>query len=170
MPAQRKIGLIVSGGQTGPDRAALDFAIANHVPYGGWCPRGGWAEDRTTSPGILAEYPSLRETASEDVNQRTVWNVRDSDATLILTAAAADVDSPGTDLTESSARALGRPLAMVDVLAPVRAKAVVEALLDMMPAGGALNVAGPRESESPGIYDRSRRLLDLVLSDHIHAE
>jgi hypothetical protein len=153
----------VSGGQTGPDRAALDFAIASHVPYGGWCPRGGWAEDRRTTPGLLTQYPCLEETPSKDVAQRTIWNVRDSDATLILTQRSEQVDSHGTDLTERSAAEFARPFAVVDLLDPAGARAVVGDLLDAMPAAGALNVAGPRESEAPGIYDRSRRLLDQVL-------
>jgi hypothetical protein len=71
---------ILSGGQTGVDRAALDVAIARAMPYGGWCPRGGWAEDFSDSPGLLATYPHLRETPSRDPAQRTDWNVRDADA------------------------------------------------------------------------------------------
>ena len=74
--------IIVSGGQTGVDRAALDAAIARGIAYGGWCPQGGWAEDCPEPPGVLARYPLLRETPSADPAQRTEWNVRDSDASL----------------------------------------------------------------------------------------
>jgi hypothetical protein len=70
---------IVSGGQTGVDRAALDVAVALGMPYCGWCPRGGWAEDMPEPPGVLARYPRLEETPSEDPAQRTRWNVRDSE-------------------------------------------------------------------------------------------
>ena len=70
---------IVSGGQTGVDRAALDAALALGMRCGGWCPAGRWAEDGPIDP----RYP-LRETPSGDPAQRTEWNVRDSDATLIL--------------------------------------------------------------------------------------
>jgi hypothetical protein len=69
---------IVSGGQSGVDRAALDVAIARGIPYGGWCPKGGWAEDMPAPPGLLAHYPHLRETPSADPAERTAWNVRDS--------------------------------------------------------------------------------------------
>ena len=75
---------IVTGGQTGVDRAALDAAIELGIPYGGWCPKGGWAEDLPTPPGLLALYPNLRETPDADPAQRTAWNVRDSDRLLIL--------------------------------------------------------------------------------------
>jgi hypothetical protein len=75
---------VITGGQTGVDRAALDAAIECALAYGGWCPRGGWAEDLTGRPGLLKRYPSLRETPSADPAQRTEWNVRDSDAALIV--------------------------------------------------------------------------------------
>lgn len=73
---------IVSGGQTGVDRAALDVAMALGLEIGGWCPAGRWAEDGP----IDARYP-LNETPSADPAQRTEWNVCDSDGTLILTGA-----------------------------------------------------------------------------------
>jgi len=70
---------IISGGQTGTDRAALDFAIAHGIPHGGWCPLGRRAED-----GVLDPRYRLRETESKSYRQRTRRNVADSDATLIL--------------------------------------------------------------------------------------
>ncbi len=126
---------IVSGGQTGVDRAALDVAIALRVPYGGWCPRGGWAED-------LARPPGLTETPSADPAQRTRWNVRDSDATVILTAG--QVVSAGTALALAGAMELGRPLAVIDTLAPETGLEDARALLTAIPGDSALNVAGPR--------------------------
>src|SRR3954454_8651242 len=71
---------IVSGGQTGVDRAALDVALALGIPCGGWCPKGRKAED-----GPIEDRYPLSETPSSDYRQRTLWNIRDSDATLILT-------------------------------------------------------------------------------------
>src|SRR5229473_2876346 len=73
---------IVSGGQTGADRAALDFAIAHQIPHGGWCPKGRKCED-----GTLADRYELKETPSNDYPQRTEWNVRDSDGTVIFSIA-----------------------------------------------------------------------------------
>jgi hypothetical protein len=150
----------VSGGQTGPDRAALDFAVAHDVQYGGWCPRGGWAEDYRNPPGLLTAYPCLLETASDDVDERTQWNVRDSDATLILTRPG--VDSKGTDLAKRCASELNRPCAEV-ALDSAGAEAAVEEFLRALGKSVALNVAGPRESESKGIYKRSLRLLSRGL-------
>lgn len=74
---------IISGGQTGVDRAALDWAMANDISYGGWCPQGRMAED-----GMIDVQYNLRETPKSDYRQRTEWNVRDSDATVIISLAS----------------------------------------------------------------------------------
>jgi hypothetical protein len=74
---------IVSGGQTGADQAALDYAIANNIPHGGWCPEGRKAED-----GPLDPRYALAETPRADYLQRTEWTVRDTDGTVIFTVAA----------------------------------------------------------------------------------
>jgi Circularly permutated YpsA SLOG family len=97
---------ITSGGQTGVDRAALDLAIEYGMSWGGWCPKGGWAEDFPDPPGLLTKYPNLRETPLARTKQRTEWNVRDSDATLIIRR------SPGPlRLQRNEARPrLGKPL------------------------------------------------------------
>lgn len=87
---------IISGGQTGVDRAALDWAIANRIPHGGWCPKGRRAED-----GPLPRRYKLRETPSRSYAQRTRWNVRDSDATLIFSAA--NSLTGGSELTRRTA-------------------------------------------------------------------
>ncbi len=114
-------------------------------------------------PGLLTRYPRMRETASEDERVRTAWNVRDSDATLILARRSAQADSAGTQATERAATELGRAYAVLDVLDPISARALFSALAGSLPAGATLNVAGPRESEAPGIYEQSRRLLDELL-------
>jgi hypothetical protein len=149
---------IVSGGQTGADRAALDAAIALGLTYGGWCPPGGWAEDLTEPPGLLSRYPSLHETADEPASTRTRWNVRDSDATLVLVCTDLSV-SPGTRLTVDLAGRLDRPLL---VTGADDAPHIAEWLTGVGP-GSVLNVAGPRESEDPGVYAAAYRTLLTVL-------
>ena len=145
---------IVSGGQTGVDRAALDVAIALGIPHGGWCPRGRRAEDGT----VPARY-ALVEHAAADYAARTEANVADSDATLIVARGAL---SGGTALTRDVARRLGKPCLVIDLGARPDAAAVREwiATHDV----GVLNVAGPRESQRPGIGDDARAFLRDVLS------
>jgi hypothetical protein len=145
------------------DRAALDSAIALGLHYGGWCPAGGWAEDYPVPPGLLSDYPFLAETPSSDPGQRTEWNVRDSDATLILACGDAAVLSPGTLYTATVACRLGKPCLVVSALDDPDRQAVAAFLAS---AGGrsiVLNVAGPRESQCPGIYARAKDFLMTVL-------
>jgi hypothetical protein len=150
-----RVSRIVSGGQAGVDRAALLFGRRAGITVGGWCPADGRAEDLLEPPGLLAIFPELRPTTSTDPRQRTRWNVRDSDATLVLVRAGAD--SPGTELTVGVATELGKPhlVAEVDDLEAVRA------WLAGLPEGTVLNIAGPRESEAPGITAQAEHLLDL---------
>jgi Circularly permutated YpsA SLOG family len=76
----------------------LDIALAHDIDYGGWCPKGGWAEDYPDPPGLLAKYPNLKATPLAEPAQRTEWKVRDADACLIPTDAAG-LDAPaGTQL------------------------------------------------------------------------
>jgi hypothetical protein len=144
---------IVSGGQSGVDRAALDAALALGLPCGGWCPRGRRAEDGE----IPAHYP-LRETPSSGFAQRTEWNVRDADATLVLTSGR---PIGGTALTIRLARRLGRPLLVVDLDAAAEAT-LVGRWIERQRIG-TLNVAGPRESQRPGIQRQARRFLEQIL-------
>lgn len=144
---------VVSGGQTGVDRAALDAARALGLPCGGWCPRGRVAEDGPIDP----VYP-LVETPGRDYAQRTEWNVRDSDATLVLVRGRA---SGGTALTIALARRRGRPLLVLDLArdpSPEEARRWVEAN-----GVAVLNVAGPRESQRPGIGSEARAFLERLL-------
>jgi hypothetical protein len=151
-----RVRRIVAGGQTGVDRAALEFGRRTGLPIGGWCPADGWAEDLTDPPGLLATFPELEPTPSADARQRTRWNVRDSDATLILSRAG--VESPGTALTIAIAEELGRPYLVVDVADAAAARA----WLAQLPRGIVLNVAGPRESQAPGIHEEAAALLDAL--------
>ena len=105
---------ILSGGQTGVDRAALDAAIEKGIPCGGWCPKGGWAEDMPRPPGLLAAYPMLQETPLGDPVQRTEWNVRDSEMLLVLLDNRG-LNSSGTERAILHAHALGRPVLVIDL-------------------------------------------------------
>jgi hypothetical protein len=148
---------IVSGGQTGVDRAALDVALELGIPCGGWCPKGRLAED-----GPLAERYPLRETRSTRYARRTLFNVRDSDATLIL---AREPLGGGTAYTERCAQQLERPLLVV---APDAADAAaLERVRRWLVANEieVLNVAGPRESGAPGTYERACAFLRALLGD-----
>ena len=85
-----KITTIRSGGQSGVDRAALDFARKHNMEICGWCPKGDWAEDYPEAPGILAVYPELQETPEAEPWQRTLWNMRDAQAILTIMPVMAD--------------------------------------------------------------------------------
>lgn len=160
---------IVCGGQTGVDRAALDAARELGILYGGWCPKGGWAEDLPDPPGLLAIYAELRPTPSPDPAVRTQWNVRDSDRTLIITGNDGSVGLPGTALTADYAQQIGRPLLRVRISDDHVAEQIV-AWLASTPDTLVLNIAGPRESEIPGIYAAARRLLEGAFRQAVRPE
>jgi predicted Rossmann-fold nucleotide-binding protein len=144
IPQQTRISKVISGGQSGIDRAALDAAIACRIPIGGWCPRGRRAEDGR----IPARY-SLMETPSRDYRERTRWNVRDSDGTLILTLGPL---TAGTALTWRQAQRLRRPVMIADLRQP-RERLIRRANHWVARHRvRALNVAGPRASLSPEGY------------------
>jgi hypothetical protein len=151
---------IVSGGQSGVDRAALDFAAGHGLATGGWCPRGGFAEDYPHPPGVRLKYSQLKETPSDDPDQRTRWNVRDSDATLIIVASDIEV-SEGSVFTLACAVALGRPHLVVDLTASGAVRTARDWIGRIAPQ--TLNIAGPRESQSPGVYREAMRFLEDVL-------
>lgn len=143
---------VVSGGQTGVDRAALDAALELNLPIGGWCPLGRRAED-----GRVPDRYPLRTTPSADYAERTQWNIRDSDATLVLHRGAL---SGGTRLTAELARRLGRPLLTRDLCEPVDADAIADWLVANRVR--VLNCAGPRESGAAGIELEAKRVLTAV--------
>jgi hypothetical protein len=148
----REVVKVVSGGQTGVDRAALDAALACGLPVGGWCPQGRQAEDGP----LAARYP-LRETPLLDPAQRTVWNVRDSDGTLVLLVSE---PAGGTALTVAEAVRMGRPLLVLSLARPRRPEVVLDWMAEH--AIRVLNVAGPRESEAPGLYALAFSFLEAV--------
>jgi hypothetical protein len=145
------VGLrIRAGGQTGVDRAALDAAARCGLPYEGWCPKGGWAEDFHDPPGILTRYPLLQETPDRHTSQRTEWNVRDSAATVVIVPIGI-YKSEGTNLTIECAAKYGKPLYIV-VAGNGDFSDEIRRILTRHSSGTSLNFAGPRESECQGIY------------------
>jgi len=158
---RRVVARVVTGGQSGVDRAATDVAIAHGVPYGGWVPIGGWAEDLEVPPGLLATYPEFEVTTTTDPADRTARNVGGADATLVLVLS--DAPSPGTVLTQRCAEALVVPWAIVDLASPTCEARLGELLASLAPRS-TLNVAGPRESEQPGVYDAARSFLEAHLA------
>jgi hypothetical protein len=150
---------IVSGGQTGADRAALDWALAHNLPCGGWCPKGRKAEDGT----ISSKYP-LKACPSDAYLQRTEWNVRDSDATIVFSVAPVLVG--GSEKTVEFAKKYDRPCLH---LHPGE-KNAVEKLHAFIAEHQVrtLNVAGSRASEEPGVGRFVTETLDrfLELSKH----
>ena len=154
-PKAARPGKIVSGGQTGVDRGALDAAIALGIPHGGWCPRGRLAEDGT----IPARY-ELTETDSPEYHVRTEKNVLDSDATLILYRGEL---RGGTKLTRQLAERHAKPCLVVDLDHPTDLDEIRQWILRSQVAK--LNVAGPRESQSPGISAQAEELLRRLLTE-----
>lgn len=144
---------IISGGQTGVDRAALDFAIRHGYPYGGWIPKGRMAED-----GPLAAQYVLQEIEG-GYRLRTRRNVEDSEGTLILNRGELD---GGTLQTARFAERLRKPYFVVDLdqPPPVAAAEIVNWLATQ--PRGRLNVAGPREGKRPGIYAATLTLLEAI--------
>ena len=157
---------IVSGGQTGVDRAALDAGLKAGVSIGGWCPKG-----RRSEAGVIPEQYPLTETGARSYAVRTEWNVRDSDATLVIVL---DEISSGTKLTLSAARDQAKPFKVVH-LRPSRApglfttenprndqiQSVVDWLRDRRIC--VLNVAGPRGSSHTDVYSEALEFMSLLL-------
>lgn len=148
------IDRVVSGGQTGVDRAALDAALDLGLDCGGWCPRGRRAEDGA----VPKRYP-LKETESTDYRARTKRNIADSDGTLILVTGAL---TGGTALTRELAISARKPLLIIDLDSPAPLSEVCGWIRDNDVR--TLNVAGPRESQRPGIADRAIDYLSALFS------
>ena len=145
--------IITSGGQSGTDRAALDFAIKHKIPCGGWCPKGRLAEDGA----IPAHYP-LKETATSDHSERTRKNIDDSDGTLIIFVKEMD---DGTHYTLKYAEETEKPVYVIDEAS----KTDPTAFRNWMEENKirVLNVAGPRESSGEGTYRFAFRVLGEIL-------
>ena len=161
-----KIVELRSGGQSGADRGAMDAAQACGMPVGGWCPKGGWAEDLTDPPGVRALYPQMTETPLADVAQRTEWNIRDSTCCIALNTASRGT-SPGTDLGYECYKKYGIPHFEILVDGPDSIEDQVERACEWLQGldddAIALGIGGPRASEYPGIYDIAYRITEAIL-------
>lgn len=145
---------IISGGQTGADRAALDWAIAHNVPHSGWCPKGRLALDGPLDPKYL-----LRETPAAAYPQRTEWNVRDSDATVVFTLAP--IPTGGSKKTCTLASKHRKPcLHLHPGLVGFTDKFVSFAETNNV---GRLNLAGSRAEKEPGLYEWVMAVLDEAI-------
>ena len=146
---------LISGGQTGADRAALDYAVLVGISYGGWCPKGRRAED-----GKLPPKYRLRETSSPAYSQRTRRNVLNADATVILSKRPL---VGGTALTAQICGRHGKPCLVLSPALPlaVAARRLRQFLRENRVR--VLNVAGPRASSDSSVYEFTYRLLGRVL-------
>jgi hypothetical protein len=148
---------IVSGGQTGVDRAALDFAIQHGFEHGGWCPLGRVAED-----GVIPPVYRLRATDSPEYDERTEKNVVDSDATLIVVREREL--SGGTSFTKTCAEQHGRPLLVIRETEGLVQGATALSKFLRRNEVRTLNIAGPRESQAPGLGKFVVELLEAALA------
>ena len=147
---------IISGGQTGADRAALDVAIELNIPHGGWIPKG-----RKTEDGVLPHKYLLQEMPTTSYPKRTEKNVIDSDGTLIFSRGRL---TGGSALTRKLAKQHERPWLHAD-LDKVVGTGAVQIIAGWVDENDivVLNVAGPRASKDPGIHDLVLSILDRVL-------
>jgi hypothetical protein len=151
---------IISGAQTGADRAALDVAIELGIRHGGWIPKG-----RRTEDGRLPDEYHLLETASIDYSQRTRLNVLDSDGTLIVSHGNL---TGGSALTQELARKLRQPCLHVDLdyVSNSKAAQIISSWIDTRQIK-TLNVAGPRASNDPEIYEATKTVLKTVIERYL---
>jgi hypothetical protein len=148
---------IISGGQTGADRAALDAAIRLGIPHGGWLPKGRLAED-----GCLPGHYQLEEIPTDSYRERTQKNVRESNGTLLISRGA---PTGGTDFTRIQVLRYGKQLLGIDLnnQSNLREAASLIASWIELQRIEVLNVAGPRASKDPCIYQDTLSLLVFAL-------
>lgn len=148
-----KIKKIISGGQSGADRAALDFAIENNIPYGGWIPKG-----RKTEDGKLPDKYHLQEMKTASSSKRTEQNIIDSDGTVIISHGKL---TGGSLLTQTLAVKHNKPCLHLDV-DNKKILVAIESLNAWIKKSKIkiLNVAGPRASKDHNIYKVTKDILE----------
>lgn len=148
------IDKIISGGQCGVDRGALNFAIRNNIAHGGWCPKG-----RRSESGRIPDKYQLTETSSSKYPGRTAKNVQTADGTLILSRGK---PSGGTLLTIKFCDSFDKPMLPIDINHPLDAEIFWNWLsTDNIQI---LNVAGPRESKQSGIQKQTESVLEQLFA------
>jgi len=147
---------IISGGQTGVDRAALDVALRHAIECGGWCPGG-----RLDEFGKIPDHYPVRELQGGGFSERTLQNVKHSDGTVVIYQVEL---RGGTEQTIRFCVALERPYQLIDA-SKFSAEDAAKLIADFVRKNkiGILNVAGPRQSEWPEGYDYASRALDAFL-------
>ncbi len=146
---------IISGGQTGVDRAALDFALENDILCYGWCPKGRKAED-----GIIPDIYPLKETKSPNYKSRTIKNVEESQGVLVFVDGKPD---KGTVYAIDHAEKKNIPVYIVHFSMNItdQETGILSLLGDLDITS--INIVGPRESKSPGIYKKTKSFLEELL-------
>jgi len=146
---------IISGGQSGVDRAALDFCLNKNINCGGWCPKG-----RKSEEGRIPDIYPLTETKTTDYEERTRLNVMDSDGTMIIFMDNMDT---GTILTKTLLIELKKPFLLVNLSNKIKPESIIKWIENNHIK--ILNIAGPRESNQPGIYQLTLEFLRMVFVD-----
>jgi hypothetical protein len=156
-PATLKALKIISGGQTGVDRAALDVALRHGIECGGWCPDG-----RLDEFGKIPDRYPVQEMQGGGFTERTLQNVKDSDGTVVVYCDHLD---GGTAQTVSFCLELKRPHALIDA-SKIPTEGAAKLIGDFVDKNkiNILNVAGPRQSEWPEGYAYASRALDIFLT------
>ncbi|KTD08536.1 putative molybdenum carrier protein [Legionella jamestowniensis] len=156
---------IVSGGQTGVDQAALFVAKEMGIEIGGWCPKGGLDENNVN---VLKQFPALKEATTNNPDERTLLNIRDSDGTLIIVPSwpLPERIKDGTRLTIKDTKLQKKPHLIINLNNKNEIVQTIQAWISEY-AIRVLNIGGPRESNSPGIYQEACKLLRKVFAANI---
>lgn len=163
-----KLIKVISGGQSGVDQAALQAAIDSDIKHGGWCPPGRVCEiGKIPERYYLIETPDERDLSAPEIprSQRTIWNVRDSDGVLVFwDKKVTELQSDkGTKLALETANNLGKPFLIIDISKKVSITEIANWIsLNNIEV---LNVAGPSENTSPGIYGRVYEVMQEILTN-----
>lgn len=156
-----KIAKLITGGQSGVDNAALIFSRNYHIPYGGWTPRNGWAEDNHEPSGVFDADPELQKTGANDPRDRTQMNVDAADATLVVLPT--NTQSAGTQVVIFYCDEFAKPYLVTDGKNLNQVLVWLDSLETVYP-NLVLNVTGPRNAESPTAFALAYQILEILLA------